>query len=437
MCESRIGKDHGRHRQKNNTLLEAQHPPDHRHIEGDQQAIHRVSGLGVNASANQENHQHRRQGDGEKGGEKHGECLGEGERLKEPSFLSLEGEYRQERDRDDQQRVKKRLSHLLCGLDDNLIAAPMSAFLFPSFQTLVGIFHHDDRRIDHGANSNGDPSKGHDIGGQVQVVHGDKRDDDGDGEGENGHQCASDMKKKDQADNTHNDAFFNQFFFQRGDRFQDEVRTVIGGHDLYALRKRRLDLLELFLYPVDQIKGILAIAHDHNATHNLALAVQLGYAAPHIRPQSHSADVSHQDRGAPAIAPHGDHLDILYRLDVAPAAHHVLRPAELDRAAADVVVAHADGIHDALDREAIGCQAVWVQVYLILADESAQACHFRDPFDAADLIAKIPVLQAAELSQIMFAGFIHQSVLKDPAHSRCIRPESRRNPAREPVRHLV
>ncbi len=101
------------------------------------------------------------------------------------------------------------------------------------------------------------------------------------------------------------------------------------------------------------------MAHHHDATDHFALTVQLGDTAPHVRPQTHRPDVANKNRRA-APAANGDHLDVFNRFYIAAAAHHIFRAAHFDRAAADVVVAHANRIHDSLHRQAIGSQLIGI-----------------------------------------------------------------------------
>ena len=75
---------------------------------------------GNDLSPDEHDHEHRRQGHGEKGGEEHGKGLGEGQGLEEPSLLGLQGEDGQEGDGDDQEGEKERPPHLLGRLDQEL-----------------------------------------------------------------------------------------------------------------------------------------------------------------------------------------------------------------------------------------------------------------------------------------------------------------------------
>ena len=48
----------------------------------------------------------------------------------------------------------------------------------------MGVLDHDDRRIDHGADRDGDAAERHDVRGEVQLEHRDEREKDRDRQGD-------------------------------------------------------------------------------------------------------------------------------------------------------------------------------------------------------------------------------------------------------------
>ena len=66
----------------------------------------------------------------------------------------------------------------------------------------------------------------------------------------------------------------------------DQLGTVIGRDDLDALRQRRLQLLQLLFDPLDDLVGILAVAHDDDAADGVALPIQIRNAAADLRAPS-------------------------------------------------------------------------------------------------------------------------------------------------------
>ena len=61
------------------------------------------------------------------------------------------------------------------------------------------------------------------------------------------------------------------------------------------------------------------------------------------------------------------------------------------------------------------CRTFWIEVYLVLAHESANAGHLCDARNSLELIAQIPVLQRAQIGQAFGVAAIDEGVLIDPA----------------------
>ena len=80
------------------------------------------------------------------------------------------------------------------------------------------------------------------------------------------------------------------------DRSEDQVRPVVRGDDLHALRQRRLELLQLRLHAVDHPQRVLALPHHDDPRDDVAGAVEVGDAAAEVRPERHRADVPHAHR---------------------------------------------------------------------------------------------------------------------------------------------
>src|SRR5262249_41298897 len=120
------------------------------------------------------------------------------------------------------------------------------------------------------------------------------------------------------------------------------VGDDLSRDDFHSLGKRRLQLVELFFYELDDIEGILAGAHDDDAADGVSLTVQIGNAAANVGAQGDEAEILDQNRSPLRVAADDDLLDVPDVLDVPPAADHVLRTAELKEAAAHVIVAVPD-----------------------------------------------------------------------------------------------
>ena len=100
----------------------------------------------------------------------------------------------------------------------------------------MGIFHHDDGCVHHYAYGNGNAGEAHNVGSDLQVIHADEGHDNGDGQGEDNHEGAGQVKEKDDADNTHRNGQLDDLVLEGADGAMDEIGPVIGGDDLHALR---------------------------------------------------------------------------------------------------------------------------------------------------------------------------------------------------------
>ncbi len=95
-----------------------QHGGDERAVACDQPAVQRILRFRTNMTANEQQHQHRHERNGEQGCTCHGEGLGVGERGEQPSFLRFQREHRQEGNGDDEQREEEGGADFLAGGED-------------------------------------------------------------------------------------------------------------------------------------------------------------------------------------------------------------------------------------------------------------------------------------------------------------------------------
>ena len=114
------------------------------------------------------------------------------------------------------------------------------------------------------------------------------------------------------------------------------------------------------------------------------------------------------------------------RLEVAQAAHHELGFGHLHQAAADIVVGALDGLFDLRDGDVVGEQPVGIDLDLVLLDVAADAGDLGDPVDRGQLVAQVPVLDRAQLLQVVVVALQH--VFIDPADPGGIGAEAGRHP---------
>ncbi len=163
---------------------------------------------------------------------------------------------------------------------------------------LMRILDHDDRRVDHGADGDGDAAQAHDVGGDPERVHEDVGDEDAERQREDGNERAARVQQEDDAHERDDEAFLDERRLQRGDGALDQLGAVVDRYDLRALGQARRDLGELRLDVVDDGERVLAEALHGDAGDDLALAVQLGDAAALVGHQLDARDVAQQHRRA-------------------------------------------------------------------------------------------------------------------------------------------
>ena len=82
------------------------------------------------------------------------------------------------------------------------------------------------------------------------------------------------MPQENDADQSHHNAFLNQFFTQGGDGTLDQIAAVVSRHDMDAFQAAMtVNLLQLLLHPLNHAQRIFTVTHHHNAAHRLAFSV--------------------------------------------------------------------------------------------------------------------------------------------------------------------
>src|SRR6516165_8257550 len=159
------------------------------------------------------------------------------------------------------------------------------------------------------------------------------------------------MEEKHHADECDNGALLNQRPLEGIDCAVDEFRTIVDRLNGYALREARPNLSQSLLDVVDNRQCVFAEPLKRNAGNDLAFPVQLGDAAPFVWRELDVRYILEQN-GDAAIALDDNLLQVGQALDVAASAYRELRFRELDRPAAHVHVADAQGFANPGKRDA-------------------------------------------------------------------------------------
>ena len=297
------------------------------------------------------------------------------------------------------------------------------------------LLHDDDGGVHEGPDGDGDPAQRHDVGREAEHPEGDEGEQHGDGDGDDGDERARRVPQEEQDDDRHREDHFRHGGLERVDGSKDQVRAVVDGDDLYARRQAGLDLADPGFHPVDDVQGVLPLAHDDDSRDDLALAVQLRDTPADVGAQDHRPDVPDPHRRARLAGRQDDVLDVPHGADVAPAPDIVLCPAELDEAAPHLTVAALQGIDDLADGDAVGLEAVGVNVDLVLLSEPPDGGHLGDTRNGLEVIPEVPVLQGAQVRETLPPGLVDQRILEDPAQARGVRAKLRPHAVRKPRQH--
>ena len=213
----------------------------------------------------------------------------------------------------------------------------------PLLQHLVHIFNHDNCRIHHRSDGNGDPAERHHIRVNALIVHHHKSPEDPQWQRNHRHQRGTQVEQEQRAHQYHHGKLFEQLVRQRFDRLLNQRGAIVDRNNLDALRQRFLQLAQFRFYRAKGFQRVLPVAHHDYAASNLPFTVKLRHAPADLRANANGGDIFQQDRDAIAG---GDHhiAKILQRAQIARCPHHILRFAHLQQGAAALFIG---GLHRA------------------------------------------------------------------------------------------
>ncbi len=211
----------------------------------------------------------------------------------------------------------------------------------------------------------------------------------------------------------HNE-FFDQFVGKVFHCPIDQLTAIVGGHNLHALGQAGFELIELGVYRLEGRARVLAAAQNDHAANRFTLAIQFRDAAPYLRSELDMCHLAQQHRHA-IHQLERDSAEIRERLEITGGAHHQLGLAEREYRSTGLLIRPRDGIfHFRLCNAETG-ELDRVEYDLILLDHAAYSGHFGNIGQGFQLEFQEPVLQGAQLRQIVLSGFVDQRVFVNPA----------------------
>src|SRR5437879_2664842 len=300
----------------------------------------------------------------------------------------------------------------------------------------IAVLHHDDSRIHKDADGERQSAERHNVRADVEVVHRDEGRQHGNGQGKDGNQRRAKVEQEEDDDDADDDGLFEQVALQGLNGGRNQAGAVVAGDDFDTGRQGRFGLRQFFLYAIDDGQSIHPIAHDDDACDGLPFALPLGDAFANVRPEADRTQIPHKDW---CSVLRGDR----YRLQVAQGAQipeptdHVLRAADYEQATADFICAGAHFLNHRRKGNAIRAQLGWIDIDLVLLDESADCCDFRYTGNGFELIAQVPVLNAAQFRETALVAAVDKDVLVDPACAGRVGADDRMNSGWQPPGDLL
>ncbi|MDR8993814.1 hypothetical protein FEP57_05930 [Burkholderia multivorans] len=395
-----------------------------------------------NTAADQVTHQDRHERDRQTCCRRDRVGLRERQRREQLALLAFQREHRNERQRDDEKREEQCRPDLSCRSCDEFPALRgghpcLGERMLERFQVLVRVLDHHDGRIDHRADRDRDTTERHQVRVDALIPHHDERGQHAERQRQNGDERAAQVKQEHRTDEPNDDELLDELVLQVVHRAFDELRAVVSRDDFDAGRQRALQVGELRLHRVNGLQRIFSRAHHDDAAGDFALTVQLRDAATHLGADLDACDVAQQHRRARVVGAQYDIPEVVERAQIARRAHHVLRFGQLDDRAAGCLVCLAERIGHRGLRDAVSAQLVRVEHDLVLAHHAADAGDLGDVRHCFQLELQEPVVQRAQLSEVVLSGLVDQRVLVHPSHAGRVRPERDGRALRQAALHLI
>ena len=178
----------------------------------------------------------------------------------------------------------------------------------------------------------------------------------------------------------------------------DKVVAVVERHYLHVLGQVVvLYLADLRFQSLDNLFGVLALAHDDNALDHIVLLTTTYLAEAWCTTLMHGGEVAHKDGRSPDVF----HYDVANLADVvnqSDTTHNIGLRAALDDVAANIDVAVGDGLVELQRTHAIGSELVGVDTDLKGLHLTAEADDVGNAGHRPELALDDPVLQGLQLT---------------------------------------
>src|SRR5216684_255932 len=149
----------------------------------------------------------------------------------------------------------------------------------------IAVFDHDDCGVHKHTDCKSQSTQRHDVGADVEVIHGNKRGDDRNREGDDGNQRRAEMEQEHNDHQADDDCLFDQIPLQRFDRLLNQASTVIARDHFYSWGEGASNLRQLLLHAVDYVESVQAVTHYDDPAHRFTLPLPLRYTFANVWPE--------------------------------------------------------------------------------------------------------------------------------------------------------
>jgi hypothetical protein len=283
------------------------------------------------------------------------------------------------------------------------------ALFRPRLEIAVDILHQDDSAVDDDAEIDGADRQ------QVRVLVAHDQDDDAEKQRERDVRTHDDgtaqIAEKNPLNEEDQEAPENQVMQDRAGRDRDERGAIIEWDELHSGRQTAIavDLVHCCPHARDHVVRVQRTVHDDDGRHHVVLLVASGFAEARNVPNVDLGHVLDEDRNTFRLGEENvlDVLDAiaLRQIGGAPAIHQADAAnvdgllADIDGAAAHIVVGVADRADHLGERDVVGVELIEIDFDLILLRSAAPGIDLHDPGHRKQAALQHPILHGAQVGQ--------------------------------------
>src|SRR6266536_5581609 len=188
----------------------------------------------------------------------------------------------------------------------------------------ISILDNHNRSVDQHPDCKREAAEGHNVAADVQEIHRNECSQQSHGQSQDRYERRAEVEQENNSDETDDHTFGVQVALQRSDGFTDQSRPVVACMDLNSGRQAGGDLSDPCLNSVDYVQGVLAGAHDDDASDGFSFALPFRYAFANVWSKGYGPEIA-QENGCAVLSVDGNFLQVFERRQVSESSDHVAR----------------------------------------------------------------------------------------------------------------